>query len=97
MEQCDCKKYSTCKEDYSWNPRQCICEKVKYLKSTVDNSVNLCEEIINTTVSVSTNVTKYYTDKHDKYCMKKCDNCYNNKYHKYYIDKCCEKCVNKIS
>ena len=36
----------------------CICENSKYLNSIIDNSVNVCEEIINVTNSVSTNVIK---------------------------------------
>ena len=28
-----CKKYRTCKKEYSWNPSTCICENGKYLKS----------------------------------------------------------------
>ena len=31
--QCECKKYRTCKKEYSWNPSTCICENGKYLKS----------------------------------------------------------------
>ena len=34
-----------------------ICENSKYLKSTIDESVTVCEEIINATDSVSTNMT----------------------------------------
>ena len=35
----------------------CIFENSKYLKSIADDSVNLCDEIINFTDSVSTNLT----------------------------------------
>ena len=45
------------KKDYSWNPSTCICESSKYLKSIVDDSVTVCDEIINVTESVSRNVT----------------------------------------
>ena len=47
--QCQCKKYHTCKKGFSWNPNTCICEKSSYLKSTVDDSVIVFDEIINFT------------------------------------------------
>ena len=34
--QCECKNYSTCKKDYSWNPSTYICENSKHLKSISD-------------------------------------------------------------
>ena len=37
--QCECKKYCTCKKDYSWNPTTYIFENSRYLKGTVDDSV----------------------------------------------------------
>ena len=43
-------------KNYSWNPSTCICENGKSLKSIVDTSVIVCDEIINATDSVSTNV-----------------------------------------
>ena len=55
--QCEYKKYLTFEKDRSWNATICICENSRYLKSVVDNSVILCDEIINVTASVSTNVT----------------------------------------
>ena len=45
------------KKDYSWNRSSCIWENGKYLKSTADRSVIVCNEIINARDSVSTNVT----------------------------------------
>ena len=54
---CGCKKYHTCKIDYSWNPITCICENGKYLKSIVDISVNVCNRTMKAVDSVSTNVT----------------------------------------
>ena len=44
--QCQCKRYHTCKKDYSWNPSTYICENGKCLKSTVDKSVISCDGII---------------------------------------------------
>ena len=38
-------------------PNTCICENSKYLKSIVENSVIICDEIVIVTDSVSTNVT----------------------------------------
>ena len=45
--QCECRKYPMCKKDYSWNPSTCIYENGKYLKSNVDDSVMVCNNIIN--------------------------------------------------
>ena len=55
--QCEFKKYCTCKKDYSWNPSTCICENSRYLKSIADDSVAVCEKVINAMDSASTNVT----------------------------------------
>ena len=38
-------------------PNTCICENSKYLKSIVENSVIICDEIVIVTDSVSTNET----------------------------------------
>ena len=54
---CKCKKYPPCKKDFSWNPNICICKNSRYFKSAVDNSVIVCDQIINVIESVSTNVT----------------------------------------
>ena len=56
--QCEFKNCRTCQKDCSWNRNKDICETGKYLKSIIDSSVILCDEILNTTDSVSTNVTK---------------------------------------
>ena len=55
--ECKCKKYYTCKKNINWNPSMCICDNSKYLKSIVDDWVIECDEVINFTDSVSTNVT----------------------------------------
>ena len=44
--QCESKIYHACKKDYSWNPRICIYENNKYLKSFFDASLTECDEII---------------------------------------------------
>ena len=36
--QWECKKYCTCKNDYTWNPSACICDNGKYLKTFIDDS-----------------------------------------------------------
>ena len=46
-----CKKYRTCKNDYS----TCICESSRYLKSIDDDSVIVCDEVINVRDNASTN------------------------------------------
>ena len=42
-------------KDYAWNPNTCACKIGAYLKSTVDDSVILCDEILNVTDAVSIN------------------------------------------
>ena len=42
--------------DYSWSPSMRNCENSRYLKNVADTSVIVCDEIINDTGSVSTNV-----------------------------------------
>ena len=54
--QWECKNYRKCKKDYSWNPSTCICEN-KYLKSIVDISVTVCDEVIVVMNIVSTKKT----------------------------------------
>ena len=44
-----CKRYCTCTKDDSWNPSACICEDSKYLKSIVNNSVIVCDEVTSIT------------------------------------------------
>ena len=46
-----CKKCRTCKNDYS----TCICESSRYLKSIDDDSVIVCDEVINVRDNASTN------------------------------------------
>ena len=53
---CRCKKYRTCKIDYSWNPSTCICENSRYLKHAADDSVIVCDEIINAANILSANM-----------------------------------------
>ena len=36
--QWECKKYCTCKNDYTWNPSASICDNGKYLKTFIDDS-----------------------------------------------------------
>ena len=54
--QCECKKYFTCKKRYSRNPGTCVCESCRYLKRIVDNSLIVCDEVINATNILSTSV-----------------------------------------
>ena len=53
--QCECKKHHTCKKVYTGNPATCSCENGKYLASTIDVSVIMCDEIIETIKTVRTN------------------------------------------
>ena len=57
MWNCECKNCRMCTKGYSWNPSTCLCENGKYLKSIADTLVSVCDEIINATDNVSTNVT----------------------------------------
>ena len=43
---CDCKKHCICEKDYVQNSVTCNCENGKYLASNMDDSVIICEEII---------------------------------------------------
>ena len=43
---CECKTRHVCKKDYIWNPATCSCQKGKYLASIMDDSVIICDEII---------------------------------------------------
>ena len=45
------------KKDYNQNPSTCICENGKYLKSVVDDSKTLCDEVIYVMDIVSTKMT----------------------------------------
>ena len=40
-----------------WNPTICSCENVEYLAIAIDDSVIMCDEIINVVGSVSTNIS----------------------------------------
>ena len=51
-----CKKYLTCRKNYSWNPSIYICENSRYIKSAVDNSVAY-DKVISVLNRVSTDVT----------------------------------------
>ena len=41
-----CKKQHVCEKDYLWNPFTCNCENGKYCTSIMDDSVIMCDEII---------------------------------------------------
>ena len=69
--QWECKNYRTCKIDNDRNPRICIYENSKYLKSIAYSSVFKCDEIISVmdivstrmTNNIATNVPTNYDDK----------------------------------
>ena len=42
------KNHRTCMEYYIWNPSRCIRENGKYLKSTADTSVIVCQQMLQT-------------------------------------------------
>ena len=43
---CECKKHYIFEKDYVWNPSTCNCENRKYLASIINDSVILCNDII---------------------------------------------------
>ena len=47
------KKHCACKKDYICNPARCSCKNGIYLASIIDNSKITCDEIIDTTKTVS--------------------------------------------
>ena len=66
--QWECKNYRKCKKDDNCNPRTCIYENSKYLKSTPDTSMITYDEIVSaidivstkTTNTIATNVKKMF-------------------------------------
>ena len=54
---CQCK----CKKDYAWNPATSNCENGKYLASIMDDSVIICDEVIESyeeTKTIQTNLNE---------------------------------------
>ena len=49
---------SMCEKDCIWNPATCSCENGKYLASIIDNSVIMCDEIIEETKTIPTNLNE---------------------------------------
>ena len=43
---CECKKRHVCEKDYVWNVTTCNCDNGKCLASVIDDSVIMCDEII---------------------------------------------------
>ena len=43
---CECKKHNINEKDYMWNPATCSCENGKYLTNIINDSVIMCDEII---------------------------------------------------
>ena len=52
---CQCKKRHLCEKDYIWNTSTCICENGTYLANIMDESVIICDEIIEPTVPTNVN------------------------------------------
>ena len=53
----ECKKH-ICQKEYVWNLSTCNCENGKYLASIMDDSVIMCDEIIEKTVPTNFNEKK---------------------------------------
>ena len=60
---CEWKKYHICEKEYVWNPSTCICENGKCLASTMDDSVNTCEEVIQSYDEEIKTIPKNFNDK----------------------------------
>ena len=43
---CECQKIHVCEKDYVWDPATCICKNGKYLVSIMDDSVIICDKVI---------------------------------------------------
>ena len=54
----ECKKHHIYEKDYIWNPPTCSCKNGKYLASITDNSVIMCDEIINAEAKSNNKETK---------------------------------------
>ena len=58
----ECKQHNICEKDYIWNPAACSCENCKYLTNTMDDSVVMCDEIVESyneeTKTIPTNFNK---------------------------------------
>ena len=59
---CECKKHHICEKDHTWNPVTCSYKNAKYLARIIDNSVTMCDEIIDAEEETKT-VTKYFNEK----------------------------------
>ena len=46
VEKCEYKKHHISEKEYIWNPAKCSCQNGKYLASIIDNSVIMCDEVI---------------------------------------------------
>ena len=46
------------KKNYIWNPNTCICKNRKYLASNIDDSVIMCNEVIEKTIQTNFNEKK---------------------------------------
>ena len=52
--QCECKnskKHCVCKKGYFWNPAACSCKNGKYARSIIGDSVDIGNEVLDTTKS----------------------------------------------
>ena len=83
--QCDRKKCHACEKDYVWNPATCSCENEKYLASIVDDSVIMCDEVIESYDEETKTIPTNFNGK--KTTCKTCFTCIFINYHSI-IDSC---------
>ena len=48
-------QHHICEKDYIWNPATCSCKIGKYLLSIIEDSVIICDEIIEESKTIPTN------------------------------------------
>ena len=74
---CECKKRQVCEKDYVWNPATCSCENRKYFASIMDDSVIICDKVIDAKAKSNDEETKAVpTNFNKKYITCKTQNCY---------------------
>ena len=57
------KEHNACEKVCIWNPTTCGCENAEYLTSIIEDSVIMCDKIINVADSVSSNGSANFHEK----------------------------------
>ena len=59
----ECKKRPVCEKDYTWTPTTCSCKYDKYLASIIDDSVIMCDEVIESYNEETKTVARKFNEK----------------------------------